>query len=78
MLELLNKYFKEAIIIMASDIKKMRLVMNENIRYLCIYWESETLGLKMSIFKIKNPLDRLKRNRDKRVSNFENILIECI
>ena len=37
MLELLNKYFKEAIIIMASDIKKMRLVMNENIRYLCIY-----------------------------------------
>lgn len=36
MLELLTKYFKEAIIIMASDMK-MRLVMNENIRYLCIY-----------------------------------------
>lgn len=50
---------------MLSDIKKITLVMNENIRYLCKYWKLKILELKILIPEVKtNPLDRLKRTRD--------------
>lgn len=78
MLELLHKCFKERVIILLSDIKTIRLVVNEDIRYLCKYWKSEILELKILILEVKNPVDRLTRNRDKRVNKCENILIEHI
>lgn len=59
---------------MLNDIKKITLAMNENIRYLCRYWKLEILELKMLILETENPLHRLKRNTDKRVSKFENII----
>lgn len=54
MLELLYKCFKEIVIILFSDIKIIRFVVNEDIRYFCKYWKSEILELKILILEVKN------------------------
>lgn len=60
MLELLHKCFKETVIILLSDIKTIRLVVNEDIRYLCKYWKSEILELKILTLEVKNPEIEIK------------------